>query len=559
VRPANRHHSFFELAVIMLLLAKANWPAITASVAGLLPWLHMVFLLASYLLVRLLVGRLNKWIGKLVFSCTVLLLLGDITVQQFTGLHINPFVASLLFQQGFSAEIGISGPWAITLLLAILGATLAAARLIKKPAFLLKGRTLLILALVSGIGAQALYGLLFYKGVAEVEEVRRKLAFFTAPHAYHREKLFSIFLDSRGENPFAAAGHIEEPRGQTPVDIRAPKTRKNILLIVTDSLRSKDIAADAALAPNLSRWGAEGLLSYDHISTSNCTHFSFYSMFTGKLPTGYGAARRSNQSVGMLKNFAASGYQLSTAESNSLDWYGVAGMIFPSSVKRYIAAEGDRNSKDKSVTAQTIEQVRAAGKAGKPFFHLAYYFGTHYPYGSSYAGRGGGNLENYALTIRRFDNELGQLMAWINDTGLLETTIIIITSDHGEEFAATDTVGHASRLSDEQLKVPFVLVDKGSKQPGLALIQGSHLGIVPYLMGATDNKAPAPDGLEFLANCGYDYPTGFAVLSPDWRADFNYRDGYLTPSPSPGGTLPSADIQSKAAAALVSQMKDEEN
>jgi len=559
VKQAVRQHSFFELAIIALLLVTANWSAVAFSAAGFVAWLHTAFLLSAYLLVRLLVGRMNVWVGKLVFSTVALLLLGDITVQQLTGVHLNLFMLSLLFEPSFAAEVGISGPWASVLLLAFLAVTLFASRLLETPSFKLKGRSLLIVAALSGAGAQALYGLLFFNGTAEVEEVRRNLAFFTAPHPYHREKVLGIFLDKTSQNPFAIAASVQKSTPLVNTDIQIPKHGKNILMIVTDSLRSKDIAATPSLTPNLVRWGKQGFLTYDHFSTSNCTHFSFYSMFTGKLPTRFGAARRGNKNAGFLQGLAAGGYQLSTAEASSLNWYDVADIIFPPAVDRYIATDGDPALRDKAVSAHTIKKLQAAVQTGKPFFHLTYYFGTHYPYKAHDNDDGQSSLDSYALAIRSFDDELGQLMNWVEGSGLLDNTIIIITSDHGEEFSDTGAIGHATKLTDEQMKVPFVLIDKTSTRSSAGLVKGSHLNIAPYLTGSINKDAPTAQKPILLTNCGYDHPSGFAVLTSNWRADFVYRDGYLTPTASPDGTLPTPDIQSKAAAALLSQIKTEVN
>ena len=184
---------------------------------------------------------------------------------------------------------------------------------------------------------------------------------------------------------------------------RAPKT--NILIIIADSLRSKDIAADPTLAPNLFRWAKEGALSFDHYSVSNCTHFSLYSMFTGLLPTEFGTARRTDGPLGILSQYVANNYRVSSAESNSLDWYDTASIIFPPNTKRYVSSQTGAKARDMDVTIQTINTLDQNRREDTPYFHIAYYFSSHYPYDSAFSGKTETSYQQYKRTIKAYDTE----------------------------------------------------------------------------------------------------------------------------------------------------------
>ena len=533
----------------------ACWPAFALSLPGLLPLLHGIFLISSYSLIRLLAGRLNKWVGKLAFAGATLLLLADILVQQVTGLHLNLFVVSVMLQPGISAELGVSGVTLFSTVLAFVALSLFTAKLLREPSFMLHARKLMVVGAVAAVLSQILYATLYFNGVAEIEEIRRKLPFFTAPHPYYREKVLSKFLTKNTDNPFAITAAADDKITASHKPLTFSQPQKNLLMIIVDSLRAKDITANPELAPNLREWAKKGSFSLDHYSTSNCTQFSFYSMFTGKLPVGFGAARRGNRSTGLLTGMAEGGYNISTAEANSLDWYDTASILLPAISKRYISEADGTTARDKDVTLKTIKLLTEAQETGEPFFHLAYYFGPHYPYDPTVEAIPGSNLKKYKHTIRAFDQELALLLAHVEKLGLLKNTLVIVTADHGEEFQETGRTGHATRLTDEQVKVPFLLIDHTYSAPKKQLFIQSHLDIAPYLLSQVSlgNKYTPQDIV--LANCGYDYPSGFALFLPAGRADFFYRDGYLTPMPAPDGQAAPKALLRDAARVLLPMIK----
>jgi arylsulfatase A-like enzyme len=63
----------------------------------------------------------------------------------------------------------------------------------------------------------------------------------------------------------------------------------------------------------------------------------------------------------------------------------------------------------------------------------------------------------YDGEIRFVDDHLGHLFAALRAAGLEDTTVVAVTSDHGEEFFEHGNKAHRSDLSDVQLKVPLVV------------------------------------------------------------------------------------------------------
>jgi arylsulfatase A-like enzyme len=130
-------------------------------------------------------------------------------------------------------------------------------------------------------------------------------------------------------------------------------------------------------------------------------------------------------------------------------------------------------------------------RSDRPFFAFLNYFDAHAPYvpPPGYEGRFGirprpprdyqfllGNMEMamdnnptmkrdiqmardcYDDCIAFLDDELGRLLEELRGQGLLDNTVVIITSDHGEAFGDHGLFGHGSALYLDQIGVPLVIL-----------------------------------------------------------------------------------------------------
>ncbi len=115
----------------------------------------------------------------------------------------------------------------------------------------------------------------------------------------------------------------------------------------------------------------------------------------------------------------------------------------------------------------------------QPFFLFIRPFGLHDPYGAPGASgtieirdivtentREGGPsdeaserfMEAYRAEVRDVDTALQHLFETLTERGLIENTIVIITSDHGEEFGEHGTIGfHSVALYRESIWVPLMV------------------------------------------------------------------------------------------------------
>lgn len=75
----------------------------------------------------------------------------------------------------------------------------------------------------------------------------------------------------------------------------------------------------------------------------------------------------------------------------------------------------------------------------------------------------------YDATIFHTDNVFGDVLSFLKDHSLYENTVIIVTSDHGEEFWEHGGTGHGWSLHQHQLKVPLIVKSPTLDQPGRSI------------------------------------------------------------------------------------------
>src|SRR5690606_13780827 len=63
----------------------------------------------------------------------------------------------------------------------------------------------------------------------------------------------------------------------------------------------------------------------------------------------------------------------------------------------------------------------------------------------------------YRGEITYHDEQLGRLMDYLRERGLLDETLVVYTNDHGEEFGEHGQLGHGWSLYESLLRAPLVM------------------------------------------------------------------------------------------------------
>jgi len=88
-------------------------------------------------------------------------------------------------------------------------------------------------------------------------------------------------------------------------------------------------------------------------------------------------------------------------------------------------------------------------------------------------------IGQYDGALAYLDYELGRLFRELDRRGLTENTLVIVTSDHGEEFGEHDVMGHAKNVYLQAIHVPLVISFPGSVPAGVSVEDPVSLRDVP--------------------------------------------------------------------------------
>ncbi|MCI0486147.1 MAG: sulfatase-like hydrolase/transferase [Blastocatellia bacterium] len=99
---------------------------------------------------------------------------------------------------------------------------------------------------------------------------------------------------------------------------------------------------------------------------------------------------------------------------------------------------------------------------GAPFCAYLYSFDPHLPYLRHAEFDFGRSLANrYDSEIAYTDFHLGRLFEWMERSGRIEDTVVVIMSDHGESLGERGIYRHSSQLYDDQMRVPIIVYVPG--------------------------------------------------------------------------------------------------
>jgi arylsulfatase A-like enzyme len=305
-----------------------------------------------------------------------------------------------------------------------------------------------------------------------------------------------------------------------PVIIEKPAApRLSVILISLDTLRPDHLSCygyGRPTSPHLDNLAKEGVLFKTAISQAPYTLPSHMSMLTSLYPSFHGVnfvedGVALDESVPTLADFFyRQGYRTwAITGGGQMDRsYG-----FSRGFENYIQYTARTEDLEKKV-GETIAFLEDH-KDGDVFvfFHV---YGTHVPYhprssynifvDPDYEGPADGEIATianlnkniasidkndvehvialYDGTIRQTDEAIGRLLDYLKDSGLDQRTLVIVTSDHGEELLEHSKIAvHSHTLFDELLRVPLIFRGPGIPARDSALEeQVQSIDITPTIL-----------------------------------------------------------------------------
>jgi arylsulfatase A-like enzyme len=307
---------------------------------------------------------------------------------------------------------------------------------------------------------------------------------------------------------------------------RSPE-RPHVVLIDVDTLRSDRLGCYGharATSPRLDAWAArEAVVYLDNSSTAGWTLPATASMLTGLAVHQHGATSFSNAVSAQTPTLAGylreAGYEtFGTADGSVLRPRFGFGQGFD-------VYDGDRSVQGD--WKRELEWIRAR-RSERPFFLFLQTYRVHAPYrwderfvDPGYDGRWKGRAieyehfidpfcegklvladeekqlasDLYDAQIHEVDRMLGDFLAGLEAAVSGQPYLVIVTSDHGEEFFEHGKMAHGFSLYEEVLQVPLIVRFPAAtgRGPGRVQERTSILDIVPTVLDVAG--LPLPEAL----------------------------------------------------------------
>ena len=308
---------------------------------------------------------------------------------------------------------------------------------------------------------------------------------------------------------FFAACRWEEPSASRSGD-------NNVILVSIDSLRADHLRCygyERETSPNIDRIAAQAAVFQNAFSQSAWTLPSHASMLTGLLPSEHGLIFYDNEGLGGKKEFGVLDEDVTTL-AEILKSRGYACLSYNGGA--WIDPDfglgqgfdlytwGGRYFRDN--VPKTIDWIRAHRE--EKFFVFLHAYDVHPPFvdaprtNSFFDYKGPLKLEEitsekvesldsaeyqylvsqYDAAVLRADEALGSLFSLLEEAGLAEKTILILTADHGEMLGEHGKWGHIYPLFEELMRVPLIIRVPGVKGISVSRLVPGTIGILPTVL-----------------------------------------------------------------------------
>jgi arylsulfatase A-like enzyme len=144
-------------------------------------------------------------------------------------------------------------------------------------------------------------------------------------------------------------------------------------------------------------------------------------------------------------------------------------------------------------------------------------------------------LAEYDGAIRRGDRYVGKRLDHLDSLGLTDRTIVVFTSDHGEEFLEHGRCFHLTTLYREVLHVPLIVSAPGLEPGRVSRLVPASVSIGATVLSMVGLERHELPGVYLLDP---DYDEAEAVVSETSRTKEGGRgDGHLRSLTRPGDKL----------------------
>lgn len=472
-------------------------------ICGLLIYFGFISCLLALLikLVASLYEPVKKPLAVILFSATQIIIVANVQIHSLYHFHINGMVLNLLFSGALLETIAFSWWMWICISLIMLLVVFTEYSLLlwieKKSGINSSQKTQLVLFSLLFISFILLNG--FAEGLRWnwVNSQRSYIPWL--PTISMRSHLKRMGFDVQKHSPALSAksSAIHYPLETLNCTDQHPM---NILFLIVDSLRADMMTAEIMPFSNSLR--AKSLDFINHSSNANSTRYGMFTLFYGLNGSYWHPMLQAERGSVLFDISREKKYQHFIYGSTKLTFPEFDRTIF-SSLRDQLQKGEQKNSadNDREITDRFLQGI-SDRDTNRPFLGFLFFDSPHafslpHHYPEIFSPRldkvnylalnDDYNplpfLNLYKTTAHYVDTQIQRVIEKLDQQQLTNNTLIIITSDHGQEFNETglNYWGHNGNFSRWQTHVPFIALWPGKSAQVYSHLS-SHEDLIPTLM-----------------------------------------------------------------------------
>ena len=516
----------------------------TLCTAFLYPFLYMLPLagIVGLLYLILRISRAGNKIQRMVlFSAltlgsgvTMLLLFVDYKIYSMFCFHINSFVLNLIFTPGGIESMGASNTDKVVFALltavcilagyGILAMTRVFVRRIN-PGLrreIFSGSVLLCALVAAGIFSAVEYAYCGYRNTPAVYHDSQKVPFYIPVRMnsiFHKLNIKEV--KHSGVKLRSGKTMLRYPLRKLNVSI--PEKQFNIVWLVAESWRADTLTPE--IMPSTAKFAEKCIRFHNHYSSGNGTRMALFGMFYGLYGSYWKAALAEQTPPVIMQVLKQQNYQFDMYTSAKFTYPEFDRTIFSNISGEHLHQSDGRGGfvNDRLNIGRMLSFIRNRDRT-RPFMTFMFYESPHAPYTFpeecvirrnylrtfNYSTVDiSANIakikDRYINAVHHLDSQQARVFDFLEQEKLLDSTIVIVTGDHGEEFLEKGHWGHNKGFHQEEITPPLLLYVPGEAARDVSGMT-SHLDL-PATIGA----------LIGISSPAEDYSLGFNLLKTPGR------------------------------------------
>lgn len=484
--------------------------------------------------------------GMLIFTTALLqiLVFADKFIHRLYGRHLDGFVRNVIFTPGGIDSLGGGTSTTISFIFIMAGFVILQAALLwfvmrfpivrRVAAAPVRGRRAIVVAalfLITFLYAHGAYGVSMINGNTPVLAASNAVPGFMRITFTKLAKRHGFKVVRSQTVTVKDSGDYGILYPTAPLVRRPPARPLNLVFLVAESLRADMLTPE--IMPETWAFSGRAMRCTDHYSGGNGTRMGIFSLFYGLYGPYWFSFLQDREGPVLIDELIEQNYDLHLFTSAAFtypEFDRTAFVRIPQDRlhNSHIIPIYERDSQNVTALLASLD----ARPAGQPFMRYMFFecshANYHFPpsavirrpyckdlnYATMDVEADIGPMKNRYINGCHFlDSQIARVLTYLTQNNLLDSTMVIITGDHGEEFMEKGRWGHNSEFTEEQTRVPFVLWVPG-REPRIVLAMTSHLDVPATLMpllGVQNDPSEYSLGKCLLTNPGRE----FTVIG-DW-------------------------------------------